>query len=324
MPELTLYGRSIATVFDLLGDKENDLTYSVGWGLAQGESFAKRLLDDVFPGVDAREVRAVRLQEFLPGSGFTDIELESERVAIVLEAKRGWSLPSNDQLEQYAPRLAQIDVGRILVVSECSPEFAEPSLPQAVDGVPVVYRSWKQIVHLAEDCAPKAQAEKRILRELTKYLRGLMTMQKQTSNMVYVVSLGATRQSWSGSLTPIEIVTEKNVYFHPIGGGYPKEPPNYLGFRWNGRLQQIRHVEGYEVFTDPHEHLVEIPSQQWERHFVYALGPPIVPAKEVRTGNLFRAQRVEAALDLLLTCDTVRDARDQTQERLKAAGEVAV
>ncbi len=30
---LTLYGRLIATVFDLLGDKENGLTYSVGWGL---------------------------------------------------------------------------------------------------------------------------------------------------------------------------------------------------------------------------------------------------------------------------------------------------
>jgi hypothetical protein len=39
------------------------------------------------------------------------------------------------------------------------------------------------------------------------------------------------------------------------------------------------------------------------------------------TGRLFRAQRVWAALDLLLTCGTIREARDKTQERLIAAGE---
>jgi hypothetical protein len=38
-------------------------------------------------------------------------------------------------------------------------------------------------------------------------------------------------------------VTVKNAYFHQIGGTWPKEPPNYLGFRWHDRLQQIRHVE---------------------------------------------------------------------------------
>jgi hypothetical protein len=87
----------------------------------------------------------------------------------------------------------------------------------------------------------------------------------------------------------------------------------------------MRAPEGYEVFTDPQEHLEEIPStaHAWERHFLYRLGPPLVPPKEVRTGNLFRAARVEAGLDLLLTCDTISDARDQTQARLAAAGETA-
>lgn len=319
----TLHGRKVATVFDLLGKKENDLTYSVGWGLAQSSAFAEHVLEDVFPGEVPGELRAVRLQEFLLGSGYTDIEVESERLAMILEAKRGWNLPSEEQLRQYSPRLEQFEIGRILVVSECTPEFAQPQLPDAIEGVPVVYRSWKQIVQLAQGCEPSAHAEKRILRELSTYLRGLMTMQKQTSNMVYVVSLGTKRTNWSGTLTPVQIVTQENVYFCPIGGGYPKEPPNYLGFRWDGKLQQIRHVEEYEVFTDPHEHLPEIPSpaEPWERHFLYKLGSPITPPHEVRTGNLFRAQRVEAALDLLLTCDTIRDARDRTQARLAAAGE---
>ena len=249
---LTLYGRPIGTVFDLLGDKENDLTYSVGWGLAQSTTFAESLLADVFPGEDPGELQAIRLQEFLPGSGFTDIELESKRLAMILEAKRGWNLPSEEQLRQYSPRLEQFEIGRILVVSECSPEFAEPQVPSTIDGVPVAYRSWKQIVQLAEGCAASAHAEKRILRELSTYLRGLMTMQKQTSNMVYVVSLGTNLHQPSGSLTPSKIVTQKDVYFCPIRRRLPQGasqlPRLPLGM---ASPQQIRHVEDYEVFTDP-------------------------------------------------------------------------
>jgi hypothetical protein len=37
MPPLTLHGWTVATVFDLLGDKENDATYSLGWGLANSD-----------------------------------------------------------------------------------------------------------------------------------------------------------------------------------------------------------------------------------------------------------------------------------------------
>jgi hypothetical protein len=319
MSDLTLHGRRIRTVFDLLGVKENDLTYALGWGLAKNEHLARRLLADVFPKTEIGDLRAVGLQEFEPGGGFTDIELESEHVAIVLEAKRGWGLPNRDQLVKYTARLARAEIGCILVVSEATPEFAAPRVPKAVAGVRVVYRSWRQVVRLADSCLRRGgHAERRLLRELIAYLRGLMTMQNQRSNMVYVVSLGSERTSWSGSLTPIEIVTVKNRYFHRIGNGYPKEPPNYIGFRWAGRLQQIHHVASYKVFTDPHEHIRAIPSDEWERNFIYTLGPAIKPSRLVRTGKLYRAARVEVALDLLLTCKTVAQARDRTRARLQA------
>ena len=74
-------------------------------------------------------------------------------------------------------------------------------------------------------------------------------MQNQTSNMVYVVSLGTEVQEWSAPFTPVEIVVKKDKYFHPVGNGYPKEPPNYLGFRWHGKLQQIRHIDDYVIST---------------------------------------------------------------------------
>lgn len=47
----------------------------------------------------------------------------------------------------------------------------------------------------------------------------------------------------------------------------------------------------------------------------------IEPQQPTRTGKIFRNQRVWCALDLLLTSETMRDARDKTQERLMNAGE---
>lgn len=140
-------------------------------------------------------------------------------------------------------------------------------------------------------------------------------MQDMTSNLVYVVSLRKQRAKWSGSLTPVEIVTKKSRYFHPVGDGYPKEPPNYIGFRWDGCLQRIHHVDHYGVFNNPHDHFREIPVGEWRPHFLYTLGPAIIPQKRVRTGKLFRAQRVYAAFDLLLTCSTISEARDKTKAR---------
>ena len=131
-------------------------------------------------------------------------------------------------------------------------------MPGHTSTVPVAYRSWKQVADLVTDApAQGTNVEKRLLREFLQYLKGLMTMQNQTSNRVYVVSLGARPQKWSGSLTPIQIVRDKERHFHQIGNGYPKEPPNYIGFRWSGKLQEIRHVESYEVITDPHPHIPE-------------------------------------------------------------------
>ena len=186
---------------------------------------------------------------------------------------------------------------------------------------------WKRIAELANDTATasRSHAEKRLLAELTAYLKGLMTMQNVTSNEVFVVALGQSPLDWS-SLTFKDTVVERNCYYHPVGGkgGWPRTPPNYVGFRFYGHLQQIRHVEHYEVITRPHNYIPEIiPEADWsdEPHFLYTLGPVIKPPQPVRTGKIFRNQRVWCALDLLLTSETIREARDKTQERLANAGQ---
>lgn len=78
MTELQLHGRPVNTVFDLLGDKENDITYSLGWGLANSERLTKALIDHLAADLDddlGSTVEAIRLQEHIPGTGYTDVEI---------------------------------------------------------------------------------------------------------------------------------------------------------------------------------------------------------------------------------------------------------
>jgi hypothetical protein len=59
MTELTLHSQRVETVFDLLGDKEDDITYSVGWGLAQSADLARTLLREAY----GRKVKQGELAE---------------------------------------------------------------------------------------------------------------------------------------------------------------------------------------------------------------------------------------------------------------------
>lgn len=213
------------------------------------------------------------------------------------------------------------------MTSECSPEYAAHHLGVTeVDGVPVRYVSWKRVFELVEKTAGSGpHAERRLLRDLARYLKGLMTMQNVTSNLVYVVSLG-TGDLFGSGLSFADIVVKHDRYFHPLGGGrggWPKSPPN-VGFRFHGKLQQVRHVDAYDIRARPWDDIPALNGKtDWgdDPHFEYRLGPVIKPAHDVKTGNLYRAQRVWAALDLLLTSQTVSEARDLTNARLEAVGE---
>jgi len=256
-------------------------------------------------------VNGIHLQEYAAQQGITDIEIEAGDVRVIVEAKRGWTLPTIDQLRQYAARKPRL----IVVLSECSENFASPRLAQQIGGVAVIHRSWRDVAKLTRAARGRCdRAEGRVLDEFLTYLETAMPVQDQESNLVYVVSLSLdTPKGWG--ISSIDIVEKLGRYFHPVGDRWPKEPPNYLGFRYHGKLQSIRHVDGYEIGTNPHKFFKEIPSGDWDPHFFYTLGPPITPPHDVRTGNIFRNHRVRAALDLLLTCKSVAKARDETDKR---------
>ncbi|PJN59852.1 hypothetical protein PAEAM_28870 [Paenibacillus sp. GM1FR] len=323
MTKLLLRNREIKSVFQLLGHHENDITYSVAWGLAQCPSFLRLLLQKIINwSGDLTEVE-ITMQGYEKNQGYTDIEIKLQgHFHLIIEAKRGWNLPDIAQLQKYVNRESFKNspcmLKKIVVLSECSKTYLESQLPSVIDKISLDALSWKNIHELSETAQKTGtHAEKRLLRELNQYLGSLMTMQKRDSNLVYVVSIGAgSPEGWS--ITWREIVTSKKRYFHPYGGkSWPKEPPNYIAFRYDGKLQSIHHVEGYEIVTNMKTVFGEQSKDEiTEPYIVYKLGVPFSPREEVKSGNIFRGARVWCMLDTLFTSSTISDARDLTEKRL--------
>lgn len=326
MSELFIYNQKVESIFQLLGEKENNISYSVGYALANCRVFLEKFLQraGVLEIRDKNKIQ-ILLQSFEREGGFTDFEIKLENeFHIIIEAKRGWVFPDNEQLEKYALRSSfyksRAKIKRIIVLNESIPSFTKARFPYTeIKEVPVEVISWKEIMDIiAISRSTGLDSENRFLKELHTYLSEIITMQKKDTNWVYVVSLGAgTPDGWSISWQ--DIVNSSNKYFHPIGGtvgGWPPEPPNYIAFRYNGKLQSIHHIDKYEVFNDPSVHFSSIPSDEWADHYLYHLGRPMKPHHEVKAGKkIVRSMRVWAMLDLLLTCDTIEEARDLSHAR---------
>src|SRR4051812_20047411 len=102
--KLTCRSREVRTVFDLLGDKENDMTFSLGWVMGVSHHFVKAFLRYVTEAEWAKTVDAIiQLQTGRIEYGITDVEIKLDSaLAMTIEAKRGPELPSLDQLRRYA------------------------------------------------------------------------------------------------------------------------------------------------------------------------------------------------------------------------------
>ena len=144
-------------------------------------------------------------------------------------------------------------------------------------------------------------------------------MRDTNTNSVHVVSL--RRQIWEGwpaDLSPVDEVEHHRIYHYPTrGGNYPKIVPNYMGFRYDGRLQSIHHVDSYEIVDSPHGLFPGAPDLRWdEPAYFLRLGPPFRPDHEVRTGKgIPQSMRVTVDLDLLLTSETITEAYALMKER---------
>lgn len=321
MNTLMLHGRKVETVFDLMGRRENDMTAALGWTLDACPHFVQLLANHVVPQRFRSKEIATSLQVWEKPKGYTDIELESKaRFHLILEAKRGWQPPGKYQLGKYASRLRRAKLGfKGLVMLTDWSYSSEAAKPSKVGGIPVFWLSWAEVIKIASRSRQRSsRAERRWIDELLQYLGGVVTMQEADSNWVYVVALGrGTRKHWR--ISWIDIVEKKHHYFHPAqGGGWPKTPPNYLAWRYNGKLQGIAHITNHEIVSDVHSQIPEIPRGDLTNYVLYRLGPAFTPDHRVKTGRVFKSGRKWCMLDTLFTCATISDAAKQSDKRAKA------
>lgn len=323
MTDLISHNKQISTIFQLLGEDENDITLSMSWALANCPEFLTLIVSKICGVLPNPKDTTVYNQKYDAISGITDIEITDHKFFhIIIEAKKGWNLPNATQLTKYSQRNDFINSAcphkHIVSISECNLSYATAYLPfNSRNGIPVSHIPYSRIYKIATSAiATSNHAQKHLLTEFRQYLGGIMTMQNKYSNWVYVVSLGTSTPD-SCNLTWIDIVNTKQKYFHPLGlHGWPKEPPNYIAFRYYGQLQSIHHIENYTVSRNLHNEIPEIPDKTYsDDYYVYDLGPAIIPQKVIKTGGLYANGRVWAMLDTLLTCNTIKEARDLSQNR---------
>jgi hypothetical protein len=126
---------------------------------------------------------------------------------------------------------------------------------------------------------------------------------------VYVVSVAAAHPVEGGPRTFRDYVITERAYFHPFGKNWPKRPPVLMGFRWNGRLQQVNRIVRSEVVSSLHARWPDVPAPDGPSFplAVYDLGPDI-PVPQIPSTGIVRARRLWALLDQLLVQPTIVDA----------------
>ncbi len=324
MTNLRLHGKKMETIFHLLGHNENAITKSLGWCISSVPS----LLDGIGRALGTPELSAhnpiVKLQEHKSGAGITDLEIHSPGYAAwIIEAKRGFTVPSAPQLRQYVRRLSRLkdpDAKRGLVVlaaSDRKDHWLRSQLEDSIDGIPIHTLSWRQVQGLVAEARPKtAPSARSLLRQFETFLALEVSMRNWYDNWVYVVALN--RDTFGGKTTFLEVVENHRKYFHPLGGGrggWPTEPPNYLAFRYDAHLQSIHHVEDFQIVNDLGPFFPGQPSAQWNPLILYDLGPPICPPVPMRVGAPLRAARRWCFIDTLLTSNTLAEALEATTRR---------
>lgn len=312
MIELKRYGTDVTSVFDLLGRDENDLTGSLAFALSRCQSLSEMILRRVWPDADKRSSVALAL-EVRDSDGRTDLEILLGDTLLIIEAKRGWGLPSQAQLHRYAKRITEgPGVGALVTLSQASPALAALNLPAEIDGVPVRHLPWRDVLAEISSIRHRCRGQERLwLDEFRAYLQGVIRVRRIEDSWTYCVVLNDKMPDDGGPYTFHEYVTKAKCYFHPFGiGGWPTEPPNFLAFRWSGAVQRIHRVKHAEVLPSLLERWPKLRRSPgtMRPHVVYDLGPRLPPFEPIPNGAPYRAARLWVLLDQLQTADTLKAA----------------
>lgn len=308
--DLFIHNKEVESLFEIVGENENDLSYSLGYVLSKSPLLLKALIAKVYKPIKFKNA-VIKLQESGKHDGFTDFEITLDnKYFFIIEAKKGWILPSIAQLKKYLPRFREFKPTQkaFIVLSDCKEEYFRGELKDSIYNVPIKPLPWAAIIDLIDEVFPKATTkEKWLLQNLKSYLREIVIMESQESNWVYVVSLSDSTPSWS-KISWKDVIYKKRFYFYPQGKNWPGIPPNYIAFRFEGRLQSIHHVEKYEVVQDAHKYIPEIRKGKVQDHYLIWLGERFEPRKELPNGNIWSNGRLWCMLDTLFTSKNIKQA----------------
>ncbi|MGW5219907.1 hypothetical protein ACWEQA_18740 [Nocardia sp. NPDC004085] len=302
---LNRYGSEVASVFDLLGRSEVNLTAALGWTLSCSPHLLASILERL--GVVAPEVPLVAV-ETLDELGRTDIEITGNSVKVIFEAKQGWLVPGEDQLSRYRGRFGGFEDGLLVSLSDSSERWAVNQLPSEVDGIQVKHLPWDVVRDTVKATMARSRGRERIwLEQLGTY------MGRATSKIAYddqwVFCVVASDTLFGGRSFKDYVVNER-AYFHPYGGNntWPKAAPNFLCFRWAGRVQQVNRVTSFEIVPHLSDRWPSVTNgESAGPHIIYDLGPDI-PIPMISTTGTYANGRVWCLLDQLLIHATLAEA----------------
>jgi hypothetical protein len=319
--------RPVENIFQLVGDNEDAITAALAWTMASSLTFLREFVSHSSGYTGNLTNAELYFQRSERNAGRTDLEIVvGDAVHIIFEAKKGWEIPTLNQLGLYAQRSLFSSNGtavrRFVTASQADSRYASLHLPLAVNGMPLAHLSWRYLHTMVKRCIGTTNSihEKKQLGHLADFLNRTMTKPNVHSNAVYVVSLGRD-MLWPGT-NFVDVVEKHCRYFHPVGGsrgGWPTSPPNYIAFRYDGELKSIHHVDDATVTNDLADTAPgKLPSYPvTQPHFLYRLGPAIRPPNRVPSGAAIKwSTRVWVALDLLLTSPTISDALVATKKRV--------
>ena len=218
---LYLHGVEVTNVFRLAGSDENSASYALGWALDQSPHYRRLVLQEAFGRrIDTNDA-VITLQSHGEDSGYTDIEIRSgHHVHAILEAKLSWKLPSVDQLNRYLNRLitAGAKHQRLISVSAADQAHAGRQLPSFLHGIGICHLWWSDLQRMGRKAEPLVSRlqEKLWLRQLGQHLREFTSMERNISNLVYMVVLSGKPMVVGHTHTWIDVVEKDQCCFHPV------------------------------------------------------------------------------------------------------------
>ena len=175
-------GRTVQSIFRLIGNDEDALTYALGFLLARDPDFCVKVLRLCIPKVPRRlrDAYTVHLQEVTDRRfGRRDIVIEAANLRVVLEAKIGTSEPTVGQLLKYADEDSLWEkFNTKAVVALTQVELQSSTLDKAHSklsdkGITCSAVQWHQIIELALDHTPSDDSEvsRYLFDEFVRYAR---------------------------------------------------------------------------------------------------------------------------------------------------------